>query len=79
MTATRMRDHRYIGGFSAISYRASSFPPPSLSFRLFLAPVRVHTYIYIYMYVFFSFTRPWCLPKLDIHSTFPRVVLCNSQ
>lgn len=53
MTATRMRDHRYIGGFSAISYRASSFPPPSLSFRLFLAPVHVYTYIYVRVFFFY--------------------------
>lgn len=53
MTATRMRDHRYIGDFSAISYRASSFPPSSLSFRLFLAPVRVYTYIYVRVFFFY--------------------------
>lgn len=74
-------DHRYIesivGGFGAISLLVH--PILSRSFLSLLSKcTRLCSRVCACIFFFFFYSSR-CLPKLDIHGTFPRVVLCNSQ
>lgn len=69
----RIHSRRFWGYIVAgAPYSVSLFPVSSFEmYSSLFASVR--------LYLFFFFYSSRCLPKLDIHGTFPRVVLCNSQ